>query len=119
MIWGALGYLSVSSGVSDANKRLPQNVRAVLTPQTAGSCSPARRTILLLGTDHATERAAPAASADQHSDSMMLLHTDPGRHRLVYLSIPRDLRAAIPGYGAAEDQRGDAARRAEARDPDG
>jgi LCP family protein required for cell wall assembly len=29
----------------------------------------------------------------------MLLHTDPDRHRLVYLSIPRDLRAAIPGYG--------------------
>ena len=27
------------------------------------------------------------------------MHTDPGRHRLVYLSIPRDLRAAIPGYG--------------------
>jgi LCP family protein required for cell wall assembly len=30
---------------------------------------------------------------------MMLLHTDPSRHRLVYLSIPRDLRASIPGYG--------------------
>src|SRR5437763_5689221 len=30
---------------------------------------------------------------------MMLLHTRPGRHRLVYLSIPRALRAEIPGYG--------------------
>ena len=30
---------------------------------------------------------------------MMLLRTDPGRHRLIYLSIPRDLRASIPGYG--------------------
>jgi LCP family protein required for cell wall assembly len=30
---------------------------------------------------------------------MMLLRTDPSRHRLVYLSIPRDLRASIPGYG--------------------
>jgi LCP family protein required for cell wall assembly len=29
----------------------------------------------------------------------MLLRTDPGRHRLIYLSIPRDLRASIPGYG--------------------
>jgi polyisoprenyl-teichoic acid--peptidoglycan teichoic acid transferase len=29
----------------------------------------------------------------------MLLRTDPGRHRLVYLSIPRDLRASIPGNG--------------------
>ena len=33
---------------------------------------------------------------------MMLLRTDPSRHRLVYLSIPRDLRASIPGYGESE-----------------
>jgi LCP family protein required for cell wall assembly len=31
---------------------------------------------------------------------MTLLHTDPSRHRLVYLSIPRDLQTEIPGYGA-------------------
>src|SRR3981081_1640319 len=37
---------------------------------------------------------------------MILLHTDPSRHRLVYLSIPRDLRASIPGYG---EQKGNAA----------
>jgi LCP family protein required for cell wall assembly len=54
--------------------------------------------ILLLGTDHSTNGQA-GRSSDQHSDSMMLLHTDPSRHRLVYLSIPRDLRATIPGYG--------------------
>ena len=29
----------------------------------------------------------------------MLLHTDPDTHRLSYLSIPRDLRVEIPGYG--------------------
>jgi LCP family protein required for cell wall assembly len=34
-----------------------------------------------------------------HSDSIMVLRTDPGRHRLAYLSIPRDLRVAIPGNG--------------------
>jgi len=33
---------------------------------------------------------------------MMLLRTDPGRHRLVFLSIPRDLRASIPGYGESK-----------------
>ena len=75
-------------------------------------------TILLLGTDHATGSAA-GRSADQHSDSIMLVHTDPSRHRIVYLSIPRDLRVADPGLGDDEDQRGDAGRRAEARDPDG
>ena len=34
----------------------------------------------------------------------MLIRTDPGKHRLAYLSIPRDLRVEIPGP-AREDQR--------------
>jgi LCP family protein required for cell wall assembly len=29
----------------------------------------------------------------------MLLRTDPSHHRLAYLSIPRDLRVPVPGYG--------------------
>ena len=54
--------------------------------------------ILLLGTDH-SDNGQPGRSSDRHSDSMMLLRTNPGRHRLIFLSIPRDLRASIPGYG--------------------
>jgi LCP family protein required for cell wall assembly len=30
---------------------------------------------------------------------MMVVHTDPSRHRIVYLSIPRDLRINVPGHG--------------------
>jgi LCP family protein required for cell wall assembly len=98
-VWGVAGYLSVSSGVSDANARLPKNVRPVLTPDN-GLLMSNGTTILLLGTDHATGKGSQGRSADQHSDSMTLLHTDPSRHRLVYLSIPRDLQTEIPGYGA-------------------
>ncbi|HEU5214630.1 MAG TPA: LCP family protein [Gaiellaceae bacterium] len=98
VIWGVTGYLSVSSGVSDANARLPQNVRAVLQPDS-GLLISIPTTILLVGTDHATGRGSAGRSADQHSDSITLLHTDPGRHRLYYLSIPRDLRTEVPGYG--------------------
>lgn len=29
----------------------------------------------------------------------MLIHTDPHRHRIVFLSLPRDLLVQIPGYG--------------------
>lgn len=97
-LWGVLGYLSVSSGVSDANKRLPENVRPVLTPDS-GLLFSNSTTILLLGTDHATGRGSQGRGADQHSDSITLLHTDPGHHRLYYLSIPRDLRVNVPGYG--------------------
>ena len=28
-----------------------------------------------------------------------LLHTDPGHHRLYYLSVPRDLQTEVPGHG--------------------
>jgi LCP family protein required for cell wall assembly len=98
VIWGAAGYLAVSSGVSDANKRLPKSVRPALTPDN-GLLLSSPTTILLLGTDHATGKSGSGRGADEHSDSITLLHTDPGRHRLVYLSVPRDLQTEIPGYG--------------------
>jgi LCP family protein required for cell wall assembly len=98
VVWGVAGYLSVSSGVSDANARLPKNVRPLLAPDK-GLLFSSSTTILLLGTDHATGKGGVGRSTDQHSDSITLLHTDPGRHRLYYLSIPRDLRVDIPGYG--------------------
>jgi LCP family protein required for cell wall assembly len=97
VVWAVAGFLSVRSGVADANKRLPAGTDAVLAHQNSLLLSSGTN-ILLLGTDHSTNGQA-GRSSDQHSDSMMLLHTDPGRHRLVYLSIPRDLRASIPGYG--------------------
>ena len=98
VIWGALGYLSVSSGVSDANKRLPQSVRPALAPDN-GLLLSSPTTILLLGSDHATGKGGVGRSADQHGDSLTLLHTDPGHHRLYYLSIPRDLQTEVPGHG--------------------
>ena len=97
VMWSLAGYLSVRSGVKDANRRLPGNVRPVLAKQNSLLLSGSTN-ILLLGTDH-SNNGQPGRNADEHSDSMMLLHTDPSRHRLVYLSIPRDLRVTIPGYG--------------------
>ena len=95
--WGVVGFLSVRSGVAAANKRLPAGTTSALRGQNSLLLSKGTN-ILLLGTDHSTN-GQPGRSADQHADSMMLLHTDPGRHRLVYVSIPRDLRATIPGHG--------------------
>jgi LCP family protein required for cell wall assembly len=100
IVWGVAGYFSVRSGVADANRRLAQGVRTALTQQN-GLLLSHPSNILLLGTDHATNGQA-GRSTDEHSDSIMLLRTDPGRHRLTYLSIPRDLRAAIPGVGQSK-----------------
>jgi polyisoprenyl-teichoic acid--peptidoglycan teichoic acid transferase len=95
VIWSVAGYLSFRSGVKAANKRVPANVRAALTQQN-GLILTKPTTILLLGLDHANN---DQRVTDFHSDSIMLLRTDPSKHRVAYLSIPRDLRVAIPGHG--------------------
>jgi len=94
VVWAVAGYLSVSSGVSDANKRLAPGTTSVLTKQN-GLILDSPTNILLLGTDHSTIQ--PGRSTDEHSDSMMLVRTDPSRHRITYLSIPRDLGVTING----------------------
>jgi polyisoprenyl-teichoic acid--peptidoglycan teichoic acid transferase len=98
LVWGAVGYLVFRGGVAEANKRLPKTARSALTADN-GSLFSNPSAILLLGTDHSL---AASRAGDQHSDSITLLRTDPGHHRLYYLSIPRDLRVEIPGYGAAK-----------------
>jgi polyisoprenyl-teichoic acid--peptidoglycan teichoic acid transferase len=93
--WAVAGWLSVSKGVSDANERLQPDAKAALTAQT-GLLLSHPTTILMLGTDNST---VAGREGDRHSDSIMLLRTDPSHHRLYFLSIPRDLQVSIPGYG--------------------
>jgi LCP family protein required for cell wall assembly len=103
VVWAVAGYLVVRNGVSDANHRLrtaAPGIDSVLRP-TGGLLMSNAANILLIGTDH-SENGQAGRSTDQHSDSLMLLHTDPGSHRIVYLSLPRDLRASIPGYGTSK-----------------
>jgi LCP family protein required for cell wall assembly len=101
VIWSVAGFLTFRSGVSDANKRLGRmapNVDATLADQNGGILGHPT-TILLLGTDHMNN---DQRVYDFHSDSIMLLRTDPSKHRLAYLSIPRDLRVDIPGHGPSK-----------------
>ncbi len=95
IVWSVAGYLSFRSGVAKANARLDDNVPPVLANQNGMLLSHSTN-ILLLGRDHEnTDRRVGL----NHTDSIIVLRTDPSRHRLVYLSIPRDLRVPIPGYG--------------------
>jgi polyisoprenyl-teichoic acid--peptidoglycan teichoic acid transferase len=91
--WGLASWLQFSSGVSDANRALDPNAKLALAPQS-GLLLSHPTTILMLGIDNA---ALAGREGDRHSDSMLLLRTDPSHHRLYYLSIPRDLQVAIPG----------------------
>jgi LCP family protein required for cell wall assembly len=96
VVWVVAGYLSFRSGVKAANKRLPEAARLALQPDE-GMMLSHPSDILLLGTDHSLNASR---AGDQHSDSIMLLRTDPKHHKLFYLSIPRDLRVPdIPGHG--------------------
>jgi LCP family protein required for cell wall assembly len=95
IVWGAASFLAFRDGVASANKRLDPNARLALAPES-GLLTSHPTTILMLGTDH---NAAGGREGDRHSDSIMLVHTDPSRHRLAFLSIPRDLRVPIPDAG--------------------
>jgi len=95
VVWAVAGYLSVRSGVAAANQRLAPGTTQALTKQN-GLILDTPTDILLLGTDHSSNGQA-GRSSDEHSDSMMLLRTDPSRHRITYLAIPRDLGVSING----------------------
>ena len=95
VVWVVASYLSFRGGVAKANHRVSARTKAALTPQDGLLLSHATD-ILLLGTDHSS---SSSRASDRHSDSIMLVRTDPSHHRIVYLSIPRDLRVPIPGHG--------------------
>src|SRR3954467_15205034 len=98
VLWAAIGFFQFRQGVSSANSRLDKSapgVTAALAHQN-GLLLSKPTTILLLGSDHVNNDQRATLN---HSDSIMLLRTNPGRHRLASLSIPRDLRVEVPGYG--------------------
>ena len=96
LVWGVASYLALRSGAKAANKRLPRSAKAALVPQS-GLMLSHPSVILLLGTDHSSRIQERAGF--QRADSIMLLRTDPGKGRLNYLSILRDLRVEVPGHG--------------------
>jgi LCP family protein required for cell wall assembly len=95
LLWAIAGYLSLNSGAKKANERLGGKAKQALTP-THGLMLSSASNILVLGTDH---NKTAERQGINHSDSIMIVHTDPSRHRIVYLSIPRDLRINVPGHG--------------------
>ena len=95
VVWAVASWFAFSSGVSEADKRLDPNAKLALASQS-GLVLSHSTTILMLGTDYAK---VGGRTGDRHSDSIMLLRTDPSHHRLYYLSIPRDIQVPIPGAG--------------------
>ena len=95
IVWGVASYLSFRSGVAAANDRLDRRTQRALVPQSGLLLSKPTH-ILVMGTDHARTGGRRGL---RHSDSIMVIRTDPDHHRLYYLSILRDLRVEVPGHG--------------------
>jgi LCP family protein required for cell wall assembly len=95
-------YLWLRDQVSEANDRVPPEVKTVLTEKPTSTIvtvpvpeSPSAMNLLVLGSDRRPDEDATAA----RSDTIILVHIDPDNDYLSMLSLPRDLRVNVPGYG--------------------
>jgi LCP family protein required for cell wall assembly len=79
---------------ADALKKnsLDQEVGGILAPIPDSGA----QTILIIGSDR---RNAAISGKYGLSDTTMLLRLDPDRNAIALLSLPRDLKVEIPGYG--------------------
>jgi LCP family protein required for cell wall assembly len=91
--WLYLGYRSFSNEIAHANKRLNKATLRALEP--AGNILTSPQISLIMGSDSRGRNAISGA----RSDSILLVRTDPGKHLISMLSIPRDLDVPIPGHG--------------------
>lgn len=93
--WTVAGYLSIRSGMKEANGRLGGPAKAQLASQDGWMLSKPSTT-LIVGSDHSSH---PTRRGNRLADSIMLLRTDPDHHAITYLSVPRDLEVEVPGFG--------------------
>jgi len=95
-------YLWFRGQVKEANERVDPGVIDVLTEKPSSTIvtvpvpeSPSAMNLLVLGSDRRPDEEAEAA----RSDTIILVHVDPDNDYLSMLSLPRDLRVNVPGYG--------------------
>ncbi|OFW57456.1 MAG: hypothetical protein A2133_06725 [Actinobacteria bacterium RBG_16_64_13] len=97
-------YLWFRSQVAGANARVTPEVRIALTDKPSSTIvsvpeapeSPSAMNLLVLGSDHQEDEEEKYG----RSDTIILVHVDPDNDYLSVLSLPRDLRVEVPGYGA-------------------
>lgn len=87
--------------LTDIAKGLNDNdALAGLREQLAEADGGDPQTILIIGSD---KRLGPEGQGDPgRSDTTILLRVDPDKDAIALLSIPRDLKVNIPGYGVAK-----------------
>ncbi len=88
---GALLYIDSIAHALGHNNKLHDKLQTALAEIEPGE----PQTILILGSD----KRANLGEERGRSDTTILLRIDPGEDRIAVMSIPRDLKVEIPGYG--------------------
>jgi polyisoprenyl-teichoic acid--peptidoglycan teichoic acid transferase len=57
------------------------------------------QTLLILGSDRRPKNNVEGAANDARSDTIMLVRLNPDKEATAIMSLPRDLKVEIPGYG--------------------
>jgi LCP family protein required for cell wall assembly len=83
-------YLNDIADALSHGGKLQKRLSPLLTPPSGGP-----QNILILGSD----KRAGTPGDPGRSDTTMLLRLDPDQSRIALMSIPRDLKVNIPGYG--------------------
>lgn len=102
VIFAAAGATSVAAfrEIDKVVEALDQNEDLKLGGQLAQSDPGKPQTILLLGSDKRPDDATDGgAGGGQRSDTIILARLDPEHQATALMSLPRDLKVEIPGYG--------------------
>jgi polyisoprenyl-teichoic acid--peptidoglycan teichoic acid transferase len=102
VIFAAAGATSVAAfrEIDKVVEALDQNEDLKLGSQLAKSDPGKPQTILLLGSDRRPDDATDGgAGTGARSDTIILVRLDPGNQATALMSLPRDLKVEIPGYG--------------------
>ncbi len=95
-------YLWFRSQVAGANQRVTPEIRVALTAKPSSTIvtvpvppSPSAMNLLVVGSD----KRSDGQEKYGRSDTIILVHVDPDNNYLSMLSLPRDLKVDVPGYG--------------------
>jgi LCP family protein required for cell wall assembly len=92
-VWALIFITDLNHDVSQAD---PKAVKALTKNDPAAATPGAPFNMLLLGADKRGN------AGDSRSDTIVFARIDPGAKRIWLLSLPRDTKAEIPGYGVGK-----------------
>jgi LCP family protein required for cell wall assembly len=104
MVVLATTVASATTGISEVRKVVKAIIPASpikLKPDVLTGTFPGKpQTILIIGSDTIGKGETEVGREVARSDTLILLRLDPNRGATAVMSIPRDLKVEIPGYGA-------------------